>query len=569
MPKNINFLQESSKADNRFADPETSGQITTSQDSSNADNRVTDPEASGQSTAPQDTGITKPEALASKDTLREQHVVDGQFALVAYLCSTLEIPKEDLLTEDVVSHPEFMRTLSDVCASYKEYYSLLKTWQANQSFVKKGCKLSQKLNEVDENVKFLKSELIALSQIKILTTNLSVQLKSCQQKMNKMMEMLPIFFNTKKATETAIYSLQCALRAQRCRKFNKLTGDGEYHFISSNSLSLSWEAACEKIAELECNDNLIGVFTPLTSAELKLFPGIKDRCHYLGFCGIPAQALLKHYQSLDYNTIKPAVYQLLDFFPLLCLEKGKQYVLVDYTELQFRPNLVHELLTIDQHPQIDEANVDEVANDIGAFINKKTGPDPLQKKYPELLTVMMDFIKLHGFGAHIRRRTGTATSCGVKLEDIRQHVLKNVEGLEKISRSKIHTLLKPKRENTRQASLHKDCLDVRVGSKNCDVSNENPNAHEYFAATRNIREMCAMYSDECTIFSCDSKAKVHIGGQAVSRYHQLRTFFPTDDQPHYHDHDFPICGYLIEPDGYLLLKKEATDDSNVQPYTDK
>jgi len=69
--------------------------------------------------------------------------------------------------------------------------------------------------------------------------------------------------------------------------------------------------------------------------------------------------------------------------------------------------------------------------------------------------------------------------------------------------------------------------------------------------------MCAEYPDEAVAFSCDSKAKVHIGGQAVSRYHQIRTFFPSDDTPHYHDHDFPVPGYLIEPDGFLMLKSHA------------
>ena len=73
--------------------------------------------------------------------------------------------------------------------------------------------------------------------------------------------------------------------------------------------------------------------------------------------------------------------------------------------------------------------------------------------------------------------------------------------------------------------------------------------------------MCAEYPLECTAFSCDSKAKVHIGGgQAVSRYHQLRTFFPSDDTLHCMDQDFPVPGYLIEPDGYLHLvsKNEIT-----------
>ena len=65
--------------------------------------------------------------------------------------------------------------------------------------------------------------------------------------------------------------------------------------------------------------------------------------------------------------------------------------------------------------------------------------------------------------------------------------------------------------------------------------------------------MSAEYPGEVVIFSCDSKAKIYIGGQAVSRYHQLRTFFPSDDVPHYYHHDFPVPGYLIEPDGFLML----------------
>ena len=74
-----------------------------------------------------------------------------------------------------------------------------------------------------------------------------------------------------------------------------------------------------------------------------------------------------------------------------------------------------------------------------------------------------------------------------------------------------------------------------------------------------ISQRCAEFSNEAVIFSCDSKAKVHIGGQAVSSYHQIRTFFPNDDVPHYRDHDFPVSGYLIEPDGFLLLKSKEFD----------
>ena len=71
----------------------------------------------------------------------------------------------------------------------------------------------------------------------------------------------------------------------------------------------------------------------------------------------------------------------------------------------------------------------------------KPGPMPLQGRYPQLLTTMLDFVKLHGFAAHIRRRAGTSTSVSVTLSQIRQHVLDNVDGLTKISRSKVYNLI--------------------------------------------------------------------------------------------------------------------------------
>ena len=167
-------------------------------------------------------------------------------------------------------------------------------------------------------------------------------------------------------------------------------------------------------------------------------------------------------------------------------------------------------------------------------------------------------VKLQGFAAHIHRHAGTLTSVGVTLSQIHQHLLDNVEGLTKISRSKVYNLLQPARANS-EARHHKDAIDVRVGVKNCDISKTSPNVHEYFATVAWLRQICAEYGEECMIVSCDGKAKVHIGRQAVSHY-QLRTFFSTDDMPHYLDHDFPVPCYLVQPDCYLVLqsKEEAT-----------
>lgn len=157
----------------------------------------------------------------------------------------------------------------------------------------------------------------------------------------------------------------------------------------------------------------------------------------MNFCGVPSKVLIEQY-DLAKDLVREVVQQLVEFFPLLCVQIRESYVLVDLHELLFHPNFVHQLLTLDL-PESDTElqHEQELLPQEGVFYYQKTGPIPMQQKYPQLLTVMIDFIKLHGFAAHARRRTGTASSCGVRLEDIRQHVLNHVEGLESISRTKI------------------------------------------------------------------------------------------------------------------------------------
>ena len=374
-----------------------------------------------------------------------------------------------------------------------------------------------------------------------------------------MISLLPCMFEFKHTMEEAIPTLQASVRAQKARKVKRLTGAGEYILVASNSLGLSWESAMSKLTEVESLGESSKI-VPLSLQQLKAFPSIKDMCHHSGLRCIPRTVLQQQYDLKEDDTLKKVIQQLVDVFPLLGVVKGAQFVLIDYTELVFNPNVVHELLTLKQdNEQSDKEDspvplLEKPAE--GIMFYKKTGPQPLQEKFPQLLDVIVNFVRLHGFGAHTRKRSGTSTSCGVSLEDIRRHVECNVDGLTKISKTKIYHLMKPARSNSREAARHKDALDIRVASKVCDVSKDSQNAHEYFALVSNIRQMAAIYPNECVIFSCDSKAKIHIGGQAVSRYHQLKTFFPDDDCPHYADHDFPIPGYKIEPDGYLMLQSK-------------
>lgn len=116
---------------------------------------------------------------------------------------------------------------------------------------------------------------------------------------------------------------------------------------------------------------------------------------------------------------------------------------------------------------------------------------------------MVDFCKLHGFAAHARRRNGTVSACGVRIEDIRQHLWKTVDGLQSISKSKVYNLRQPRRSNTKEASNHKNGVDVSVGKKNTDISNDHQDVHAYFSSVKYVRELDAKYSEHFSVWSRD------------------------------------------------------------------
>ena len=56
--------------------------------------------------------------------------------------------------------------------------------------------------------------------------------------------------------------------------------------------------------------------------------------------------------------------------------------------------------------------------------------------------------------------------------------------------------------------------------------------------------------------SCDDKNKVNVGTPAVSRYHQIATFFLCGSEPNFIDHDFAYGNSKIIPSGYLIMSEK-------------
>ena len=70
------------------------------------------------------------------------------------------------------------------------------------------------------------------------------------------------------------------------------------------------------------------------------------------------------------------------------------------------------------------------------------------------------------------------------------------------------------------------------------------------------RELAALYPNDVAILSVDDMAKVKAGPPAVSRYHQVKRFFMSNDSPNLPDHDFPVPGYLLNVSRYLFLESK-------------
>lgn len=195
------------------------------------------------------------------------------------------------------------------------------------------------------------------------------------------------------------------------------------------------------------------------------------------------------------------------------------------------------------------------------------GRPSLVSKFPEIVLCATSFIKANGFSAHERRREEVG-KVGVSLHEIRDHLLANVPNLKShgISLSSVARLLEPPRHGTIASKRYKGLVAARVpGKRNQYREDHKDQDYQLFAQVAYRREFSAMFDKESAILSTDDMNKIKVGALAVSRYHQIDRYFPTEGSPNVPDHDFPIPGYLIIPSGYMrLLNKQVCASSMLE-----
>ena len=139
---------------------------------------------------------------------------------------------------------------------------------------------------------------------------------------------------------------------------------------------------------------------------------------------------------------------LLECFPVLVVMRSFSVVVINLHEAVLDEHLLDDLINVDKQDNTTAVrdNIVLAPAPVEAAAQHKPGPakghggrTPIHIHYPNLVDTMATFIGLHGFSAQERRRTDTANTCGVSLEQIRSHLLAEFPAL-KISKASVHRL---------------------------------------------------------------------------------------------------------------------------------
>ena len=147
----------------------------------------------------------------------------------------------------------------------------------------------------------------------------------------------------------------------------------------------------------------------------------------------------------------------------------------------------------------------------------------------------------------------------MSLDEIRNHLFKAIPGLKDvgISIDTVHRLMLSPRKGTIQAKQFKGLVNVQVPHKQNDaVLHEHVHHHYCSSLVATVNEMFEHFGE--LRLSCDDKNKINVGTSAVSRYHQLSSFFLVGSSPNLPDHDFSYANSKLIPSGYLVMEKKSS-----------
>ena len=236
---------------------------------------------------------------------------------------------------------------------------------------------------------------------------------------------------------------------------------------------------------------------------------------------VPTEMVFEMFPSLNSRFKKQNILNYyLHSLPLYVLViKSKEY-LINF----FQTNcgtIVDKIISSqkDAAPENDEQKETTMPAE-KSTVHKKKGQPSIVSKFPIIPEEITNFIKTNGFKAQEKRRDDDFRSCGVSLNDIREHLLKVVPGLAEhgIAANTIRYLFVPVHKSRSSAKRYLSIIPCKVPKKDNSGRTENENNHFIHSRVGLRLEHAATYNTDYTVVSADAMNKIHVGTLAVSRY---------------------------------------------------
>ena len=119
--------------------------------------------------------------------------------------------------------------------------------------------------------------------------------------------------------------------------------------------------------------------------------------------------------------------QLLVNMPVRSVSKGGFIVIVNMHEFLFsgQRDSFADLLLLDTPVDSEAYNKEDTEGEEPQMVHHvhlKPGRKPLSEQFPEIVTLVTDYVQQHGFSAQSRRRSQVGNSMGVTLKDLQVHL---------------------------------------------------------------------------------------------------------------------------------------------------
>ena len=279
--------------------------------------------------------------------------------------------------------------------------------------------------------------------------------------------------------------------------------DYSFQFFCYNSVNLKWNDAFELLTDYLNEGIRMGPNMLLQNAEIisTNIVASGSTLHDLDFAGID---------------------QILKFFLVIYVKTEIGQFFINLKEFLYTPGAL-EILLNEQTDKSEEDDVEMIESSSQDSVPSKKrvnkgGQKSIAQLFPSIIDITSEFLKQHGLAAQCGRRNDTGFSSDVTINQIRQHLLEDVQELREhnISKSTVRRLFEAPNKSHNAAARYKGHIHDRVGRKCNSYRESHIDAHYLFARNKLRREFVSMFLRSASILSTDDMAKIQVGPTALS-----------------------------------------------------